>query len=184
MSLGSATTVCNVIFNNTTGDQTISGSTTDTTRFRGVTLAKGAIGNKVICNINVSMASTNITYTAGTWEQTANRLITTSGSLTIGAVGVTSAALKFTGSGSAKIANNINVYGTLLVNTSDSVLVGSGTNKIDQTYNLNSVATYTSGTVVIYGKFATAALCQTTINGANIIIDPKGFAAFPTILRF
>ena len=176
MSLGSATTICNVIFNKTTGDQTITG-TGATTIFRGVTLAKGAVGNKVICDINVSMASTNITFNAGTWEQTAGRLTTTSGSIAIGSLTATSAALNIIGSGSLRITNSLNIYGSLLVNTTDSVIVGSGTHKIDHTYIAGSAATYTSGTVLVYGKFATSALCATTINGANIIIDPKGFAA-------
>ena len=116
-------------------------------------------------------------FLAGTWEQTAGRLTATSGSINIGSLTATSATLNIIGSGSAQIANSLNVYGTLLVNTSDSVIVGSGASKIDQTYVAGAVATYTSGTVLIYGKFATAALTATTINGANIIIDPKGFTA-------
>jgi hypothetical protein len=84
--------------------------------------------------------------------------------------------LNISGSGGAKFTGNLNVSGTLLVNTSDSVIVGSGANKIDHTFVAGAVATYTSGTVVIYGKFSSNALCATTINGANIVIDPKGFA--------
>lgn len=178
LSLGTSTTICNVVFNNTTGNQTISG-TGATTRFREIYLTKGAVANKVVCSINVSMAGTNIIYTAGTWEQTSGRLTTTSGSINIGSLSATSSAFNIIGSGSTRIANNINVYGTLLVNTSDSVIVGSGTNKIDHTYITGSAANYTNGTVVIYGKFASAGLCATTINGANIFIDPRGFAAVP-----
>jgi hypothetical protein len=175
MSLDNSAGVCNVTFNKA-GDQTISG-TGATTRFRQITLDKAAVANKVISTINVMTAGTNIVYTAGTWEQSAGRLTTTSGSIGIGSATATASALNIVGSGSAKIASNINVYGSLLVNTSDSVIVGAGGNKIDLTYVAGSVATFTKGTVVIYGKLATAAVCNTTINGANIVIDPKGFAA-------
>ncbi len=176
MSLATSATICNVIFNKTTGDQTISGSGV-LTRFRGVTIAKGAVANKVICNTNVSMASTNITYVAGTWEQTAGRLSCTSGSLNVGASTVTGCALNIIGSGSVSIASNLNVYGAFLFNTTDSMIVGTGTGKIDLTYILGSSATFTKGTVMVYGKIASAALCATTINGANIVVDPKGFIA-------
>ena len=175
MSLGSSSTVCNVKFNKA-GEQTISGTGT-TTRFRYVYLDKGAVGNKVICNINVSTGNLNVVFLAGTWEQTAGRLTTTSGSINIGSLTATSCALNIIGSGGVQIANSLNVYGTLLVNTSDSLIVGAGNHKIDHTYIAGSSATYTKGTVLIYGKFANSALCATTINGANIIIDPKGFAA-------
>jgi hypothetical protein len=183
MSLGSSTTVCNVIFNNTTGNQTISGTTTDTTRFRGVTLAKGAISNKVICSINVTMASTNITFVAGTWEQNAGRLTTTSGTIGIGTAAGTTFGFSITGSGSAKIASNINNWGTLFINTSDSVIVGTGPSKIDLT-NAGGVATFKSGTVVVYGKFNLASNSKDTISGANIIIDPKGLTASDYAFRY
>ncbi|HAP36268.1 MAG TPA: hypothetical protein DCQ28_10120, partial [Bacteroidetes bacterium] len=176
MSLGTSGTICNVIFNKTTGDQTISGSGV-LTRFRGVTLAKGAVANKVICNTNVSMASVNLTFTAGTWEQTAGRLTCTSGSLNVGALTTTTAALYITGSGSAQIASNLNVYGAFVLNTTDSLIIGTGTGKIDLTYVLGSSATFTKGTVMVYGKIASSALCATTFNGANVFVDPKGFIA-------
>ena len=81
-----------------------------------------------------------------------------------------------TGSGSAKIASNLNSWGTVLVNTTDSVIIGAGPSKFDGTNN-GGVSTFTSGTVVVYGKFNLASGANNTINGANIIIDPKGCVA-------
>jgi hypothetical protein len=90
---------------------------------------------------------------------------------------VTTAGFNLVGSGSASIASNINLYGNLLVNTTDSLIVGSGASKIDLTYINGAVATFTSGTVMIYGKLSASNLTKTTVNGANIFIDPKGFTA-------
>ncbi|MFZ4622454.1 MAG: hypothetical protein ACOYNS_17960, partial [Bacteroidota bacterium] len=174
MSLGTSGTICNVIFNKTNGDQTVSG-TGAMTRFRGVTLAKGTVGNKVICNSNISMSNTNITYVAGTWEQNAGRLTCTSGSMNVGSLTATTAVLNVIGSAGLQIASNLNVYGTFLLNTTDSMIVGTGSGKIDLTYILGASATFTKGTVMVYGKFASAALTQTTFNGANVIVDPKAF---------
>ncbi len=176
MSLGTSGTICNVIFNKTNGDQTVSG-TGSLTRFRGVTLAKGSVTNKVICNSNISMSNTNITYVAGTWEQNAGRLTCTSGSMNVGSLTATTAALNVVGSGGLQIASNLNVYGAFLMNTTDSMIVGTGAGKIDLTYVLGASALFTKGTVLVNGKIASAALTQTTYNGANIIVDPKGFLA-------
>jgi hydroxyethylthiazole kinase-like sugar kinase family protein len=175
MSLGTSGTICNVIFNKTNGDQTVSGTGT-MTRFRGITLAKGAVANKVVCNTNVMMAGTAITYVAGTWEQNAGRIFCTAGSVNVGSLTATAAALNIIGSAGLQIASNLNVYGSFLLNTTDSLIVGSGTGKIDLTYVLNASATFTKGTVMVYGKIASAALTKTTFDGANVIIDPKGFA--------
>ena len=120
MSLGSASTVCNVTFNKV-GTQTISGTTPVLTRFRGITLNKGGVANKVTSSINAFMASLNITFTSGTWEQTAGRLTATSGSQTVATTG----AMIISGSGSITIASNLNINGTLTVNTSDTVSVGA-----------------------------------------------------------
>ena len=88
MSRNRSAGTCNVTFTKA-GNQTISGSgaTSDTTRFRGVTLNKGGVGNKVIASISVLMANTNITFTSGTWEQTSGSLTTTSGSMTVSTTG-------------------------------------------------------------------------------------------------
>jgi hypothetical protein len=175
MSRGNTAGVCHVIFNKA-GDQTLSGTGT-TTRFRNIVLNKTAIANRVISGINVIAAGTPLTIISGSWEQNAGRFTATSGSVAIGSASATSCALNIIGSGGASIYSNINVYGALVVNTSDSLIVGSGGNKIDLTYTTSGVGTFTQGTVVVYGKIATAGVNKTTFNGANVIIDPKGFAA-------
>jgi hypothetical protein len=175
MSRGNTAGICHVTFNKA-GEQTISGTGT-TTRFRSITLDKAAVANKVISSINVTAAGTPLTFIAGTWEQTAGRFAATSGTINIGSLTVTACALNILGSGGVSVASNVNVYGTLLVNTSDSLLVGSGGNKIDLTYIAGAVATFTKGTVVVYGKISNSALTATTFNGANVIVDPKGFGA-------
>ncbi len=175
MSRGNAAGICHVTFNKA-GEQTISG-TGATTRFRSITLDKAAVTNKVISSINVTAAGTPLTFIAGTWEQNAGRFAATSGTINIGSLTATACALNILGSGGVSVASNLNVYGTLLVNTSDSLLVGSGGNKIDLTYIAGAVATFTKGTVVVYGKISNSALTATTFNGANVIVDPKGFGA-------
>jgi hypothetical protein len=174
MSRGNTAGICHVTFNKA-GDQTISG-TGATTRFRSITLNKAAVTNKVISSINVTAAGTPLTFIAGTWEQNAGRYTATSGTINIGSTATTS-ALNIIGSGSASIFSNLNVYGSLLVNTTDSLIVGSGASKIDMTNIIGCVATFTKGTVVVYGKFVTAGVTALTINGANIVIDPKGFTS-------
>jgi hypothetical protein len=173
MSRGISAGICHVIFNKA-GDQTISGTGTPT-RFRSITLDKTAVANKVIASINVTAAGTPLTFLAGTWEQTAGRFTGTSGTINAGSATATGCALNIIGSGSASIFSNLNIFGTLLVNTTDSLIVGSGASKIDLTNISGAVATFTRGTVVVYGKMSTAAVTNTTINGANIIIDPRGF---------
>ncbi|MCX6136400.1 MAG: T9SS type A sorting domain-containing protein [Ignavibacteriales bacterium] len=175
MSRGNTAAVCQSVFTKA-GDQTISGSGA-TTRFRNITLNKTAVANKVLSSINVSAAGTPLTLVAGTWEQSAGRFTATSGSVAVGSLTATSCALNIIGSGGVSIASNLNIYGGLLVNTTDSLIVGAGSQKIDLTYVLGATATFTKGTVMVYGKIANAALTATTFNGANVIIDPKGFAA-------
>ncbi len=175
MSRGNAAGICQVGFNKA-GDQTISGAGA-TTRFRNIWLNKTAVANKVISSINVTAAGTPLGILAGTWEQNANHFTTTSGSVAIGSLTATSCAMNIIGTGGATIYSNINVYGALLVNTSDSLIVGSGGSKIDMTYVLGATGTFTKGSVVVYGKMAMSGLTAVTVNGANIIIDPKGFAS-------
>ncbi len=174
MSRGNTAGVCQVVFTKA-GDQTISG-TGATTRFRTITLNKTAVANKVIASINVTAAGTPLTIVAGTWEQNAGHFIAASGSVAIGSPTATSCAMNIIGTGGATIFSNINVYGALLVNTSDSLIVGSGGSKIDMTYVLGATGTFTKGTVLVYGKWAMSGLTAVTVNGANIIVDPKGFA--------
>jgi hypothetical protein len=175
MSRGNTAGICHVTFNKA-GDQTISG-TGATTRFRSITLNKTAATNKVISSINVTAAGTPLAFIAGTWEQNAGRFTATSGTIGVGSASATSCGFNIIGSGSASIFSNLNIFGSLLVNTTDSLIVGSGAQKIDLTNIIGAVATFTKGTVVVYGKIATAAVTATTFNGANVFIDPKGFAA-------
>jgi hypothetical protein len=172
LSRGNTAGICHVTFNKA-GDQTLTG--TGTTRFRSITLNKAAVANRVISNINLSAAGIPLAFVAGTWEQNAGRFSATSGTINIGSATATNCAFNIIGSGGVAIATTLNVYGSLLVNTTDSLIIGSGANKIDMTNIIGAVATFTKGTVVVYGKFATAGVTATTINGANIIIDPKGF---------
>jgi len=98
------------------------------------------------------------------------------GTVTVNAGGT----LNITGGGGAKFTGNIVVNGTLLVNTTDSVIVGyssTGDKKIDLT-GAAGVATFTQGTVLINGKFNSSALNTTTVNGANIIIDAQGSTGY------
>ena len=175
MSRGNTAGICHVTFTKA-GDQTISG-TGATTRFRSITLNKVAAANKVISSINVSAAGIPLAFVAGTWEQNAGRFTATTGTIGVGSASATSCGLNIIGSGSFSIFSNLNIFGSLLVNTTDSLIVGSGGSKIDLTNIIGASATFTKGTVVISGKLATAAVTATTFNGANIFIDPKGFAA-------
>ena len=175
MSRGNTAGICHVTFTKA-GDQTISG-TGATTRFRSITLNKVAAANKVISSINVSAAGIPLAFVAGTWEQNAGRFTATTGTIGVGSASATSCGLNIIGWGSFSIFSNLNIFGSLLVNTTDSLIVGSGGSKIDLTNIIGASATFTKGTVVIYGKLATAAVTATTFNGANIFIDPKGFAA-------
>jgi hypothetical protein len=177
MSRGNAAGICHVTFTKA-GDQTISGSGT-TTRFRSIALNKTAVANRVVSSINVTAAGTPLAFLGGTWEQNAGRFTATSGSITVGAAGVTSVGLSITGSGGASIYGNINVWGTLIVNTTDSLIVGTGTltAKIDLTNAGGAIGTFTKGTVVIYGKFNMANASIVTFGGANFVVDPKAFTA-------
>jgi hypothetical protein len=165
MSMGTSTALCNVTFNKT-GDQTISGTTPVLTQFRGITLSKSVVGNRVVANINVSMAGSQLfVLTAGTWEQTAGTLAETSGSQSIAAAG--SLIISGTGNFNMVIAGSIAVTGNLTVNTSGTFSLGSGNNSI--TTVTGSTIILTAGTINIYGRL-TLTLGTTTINGAAINI--------------
>ena len=166
MSRNGSTTLCNVTFTYA-GDQTISGSTPVLTRFRGVTLNKGAVANRVVASIDVTMAGSGLwVFTNGTWEQTAGTLSETSGSQTIAATG----AFTLSGSGSFNMvtAGSLTVTGALTVNTSGSFGLGSGNNSVT-VGSATSLATFTAGTMSIYGRL-TITNGSTVINGAAILI--------------
>ncbi|MDP2209798.1 MAG: T9SS type A sorting domain-containing protein [Bacteroidota bacterium] len=133
-----------------------------------MTLSKTAVGNKVICDINVTINGVVIGFTAGTWEQTAGTFTVLSNTQTIGA----DAAWVFSGSGSLNmaVAASIVVTGTLTVNTSGTFVMGSGNNSFTTvgTPTMN----FTAGTITILGRM-NLTLGTATINGANIIIDPQ-----------
>jgi hypothetical protein len=168
MSRGSGSTICNVTFNKA-GTQTISG-TGSLTRFRAIVLDKNSVSNKVVCSINVSDNGSSpgaITFTNGTWEQTANVFTIGSGSQTIPSTG----SIVVSGSGGLAIpSSSPTVSGNLTVNTSGTVTVGAGDNSLTVS---GGTATFASGTVAILGKFVMSG-GSTTISGANIRISPRG----------
>ncbi|HTR82695.1 MAG TPA: T9SS type A sorting domain-containing protein, partial [Bacteroidota bacterium] len=130
----------------------------------------GAVGNRVVASIDVSMAGSALwVFTNGTWEQTAGTLSETSGSQTIAATG----ALVLSGSGSFNmvIAGSLTVTGSLTVNTSGTFMIGSGNNSVT-VGSSTSLATFTSGTVTVYGRL-TITNGTTTINGASILIKQQ-----------
>ena len=179
-----ALATCNVTFNATV-NQLVTGTTPVLTRFRGVTLNKGGIGNEVLCNIDVSKSgSGTFLLTAGTWEQTAGMLTFSNGNEVWGAAG----GLKITGSASfadpgASLGSSTPfVQGILTVNTTGTFAQGSGNNSI----NIGSGGTcsLTAGTITLYGKLGLQSGSNTTINGANITIHQQGTALAPRSANF
>jgi hypothetical protein len=170
----STSRVVNTTFNNTSSDQTITGSPT-LTQFYGVTLSKGSSTRKVICSINASIdgGSSAITYTSGTWEQSAGTVTFGSGNQ-----GITSnGGFELSGSGSASFPSSITgsggsggVAGTFTVNTSGTLTVGVGNNRLE--IGTGGTGTFTAGTVTIGGRL-TFSGGSTTINGASINVDPQ-----------
>jgi hypothetical protein len=177
MSLGSSTTICNVTFNKA-GDQTISGAGT-TTRFRGVTLTKTAIANKVICSVNVTQGgggSFLATGSTGTWEQSAGTFTSSSASIVTGA----NAGISITNTGNwTQTSTSLTINGTLNINTNGIVTIGGAgsSNKLDLT-PAGSNTTISAGTININGKLAIASLGGTVnISGGTINIDPTTLVA-------
>lgn len=178
MSRGSSTTVCNVTFNGT-GEQDLSGTTPVLTRFRGITLTKSNVSDKVKCTIDTYFGgSALLLLTTGTWEQNAGNLINTSGNQTLGSA---NGVLLIDGSGGYTNYNSTNLNaslgaslavsaGTFTVNTSGTVRIGCGNNSL--TCTTPGVVNLTSGTVQIFGRL-TLTTGTSTINGANVFIDPQ-----------
>ena len=179
-TVNTSTTVCNVTFNNTSGDQTISGSTPVLTRFQGVTLSKSVVGNKVISSIDTYIGGSNLfVLTAGTWNQHAGNLINGNGNKTLG---VAAGKLLIDGSGgytnydgpsyqtpkytSASLAVTL---GTFEVNTSGLVQIGVGSNSVT---NTGGTINLLGGNIYIYGRL-TITSGNNTINGASVYIDPN-----------
>jgi len=166
----SATAVCNVTFNNTSGNQNVTGSTPFITRFRGIALSKGAVGNEVLCNIGVSKSGSSVfVLTAGTWEQTADTLTFSNGNETLSSANG-SLVISGTGNFSDPGASLTISGGNITCNTSGSFLQGSGNNS---TTISSGTLNFTSGTVTLNGKLVMSG-GTTTINGANITINQQG----------
>jgi len=172
MSLNSSTMICNVTFTKA-GDQNISGTTPVITRFRGVTLNKGAVGNRVVCSIDASKSGSAVfLLTVGTWEQTAGTLTFTSGNETIPATGslIISGSGNFSDTGASLGSAAPYDLGNLTVNTTGTFVLGGGNNTLGiNGGTLNLLA----GTITIGGKIALAG-GTTTIAGANITINQQG----------
>lgn len=171
MSMGTSTSVCNATFNKVaTSDQIISG-TGVTTRFRGITLNRANIADKVTSSINVIMnGSALFIFTKGTWEQTAGILTVVGGNQSVSANG----SLIFSGSGGLlQTGSSWDISGNLTVNTSGTVTIGAGNNRLATTAG-TATLNFLAGTVNINGRLSLVTASSTTIiNGANIIIDPQ-----------
>jgi hypothetical protein len=176
---------CTVTFNSSSAsDQNITGTTPILTRFRNVSISRGAQANKVVCNINVTGAGGFFTTTyTGTWEQTAGTFSVTSGNVNIGLLTPTpnnACTFNIIGTASAKILTSLNIFGTFLVNTSGTIEVGSGIDKLDLTAKFTApthvTATFTAGLIKVYGKLVTVGDNDVKFQGADFIVDPKAFA--------
>jgi hypothetical protein len=178
MSRNSSTTVCNVTFNGT-GEQDLSGTSPVLTRFRGITLTKSSASDKVKSTIDAYFGgSALLLLTTGTWEQNVGNLINTSGNQTLGS---SNGVLLIDGTGGYTNYNTTNLNaslgaslavsaGTFTVNTTGTVRIGCGNNSV--TCITPGVVNLTSGTVQIFGRL-TLTTGTSTINGANIFIDPN-----------
>ena len=171
MSLGSTTTVCNVTFNNTTGNQTINGTAPVMTRFRGITVAKSAVANKVLASIDITQAGNGLfVFTSGAWEQTAGTFTVTSGSVTVAAG--TALIISGTANWYQYVNNNLTIAGTFTMSTSGTVTIGNGNNKFDCAAATANV-TLQSGTMNVFGKVALGGGGIFNLTGTNINVDPQ-----------
>lgn len=178
MSRNSSTTVCAVTFNGT-GEQDLSGTTPVLTRFRGITLTKSSKTDPVKSTIDTYFGgSALLLLTTGTWEQNAGNLINLSGNQTLGSA---NGVLLIDGSGGYTNYNTTNSNaslgaslavsaGTFTVNTTGNVLIGCGNNSV--TCTTPGIINFTKGNIYISGRL-TLTTGTSTINGANIFIDPN-----------
>ncbi len=165
-----ATSTINTTFNGA-ADQAITGAGTPTTRFNKVTLDKGAPGVKVTCALQTSLrgGANTVTWTNGTWEQTANRVAFSSGAQTIGATG----GLILSGTGRADFERDLTVNGVLTVNstgTAPVLALGKGQHTLEVLSG--AVATFTAGVANINGQLKLSG-GTTTLDGAIINLDPQ-----------
>lgn len=172
LSPASATSVVDITFNKTDGNQSI---TNGSYRLNKVTLDKGSVSNKVTTgrNVDVFGGANAFTWTAGTWEQTNRLLDFKSGAQSITANG----ALVLSGSGRANFPRDLTISGgSLTVNstgTSPVLEVGRG----DDTFEVGpggagGTVTLTAGDVLIQGQFLMSS-GTTTLDGAAIKVDPQ-----------
>ena len=183
-----STTVCNVTFNSTTGDQTISGTTPVLTRFQGVTLTKAGISNKVVSTIDTYVGGGSFTLTTGTWNQHAGNLINSNGTKTLSSatgkllIDGTAGYTNYVGSGyqfPQYTSGSLAVTGgTFEVNTSGKVQIGAGNNNIT---NTGGTINFLGGNIYVYGRIQLTA-GNNTFSGANIYIDPNPSASSGTYM--
>lgn len=161
------THVIEITFNKT-GDQNV--SNTGTMTFNKITMSKGSVSNRVIASgdMTVGSGAADFDPTDGTWEQTSGILSKSGGNIDVSATG----GLVFSGSGSLDMAVNASLItnGILTVNTSGSVSIGHGNNRLEVS---NGTAAFTAGTINIGGRL-TLDGGSTVIDGADIRIDPQG----------
>ncbi len=153
-------------------DQTISSSGTPAlVTFGTIILNRSNASYKVVCSVtaNTTPSGQMITYTNGTWEQSAGTLTFGTGSTqTIPTTGV----LLLSGTGSLTQTGSLTVNGTLTVNTGGALNIGSGNNNI-QISGSGAIANFTSGVINCNGRFQVATNAVVNINGGSIII-PTG----------
>lgn len=144
--------IVNVVFNNTSADQTISGTSPTRTRFNKITLDKGSSSRKVTASIDVTISggTDSITWTNGAWEQTVGTMNFTSGNQTLTANG----NLTVNNSGSISFADSLIVTGgTFTIDTSGTTTIGGSDNRME--INSGTVA-LKSGTVNVGGRIGPA----------------------------
>ncbi|NOZ48620.1 MAG: hypothetical protein GXP37_01070 [Chloroflexi bacterium] len=161
------THVIEITFNKT-GDQNV--SNTGTMTFNKITMSKGSVSNRVIASgdMTVGSGAADFDPADGTWEQTSGILSKSGGNIDVSATG----GLVFSGSSGLSMAVNASLIsaGIFTVNTSGTVAIGNGTNRLEVS---GGTATFTAGTVDVGGRLSLRG-GTTTINGANISIDPQG----------
>jgi hypothetical protein len=159
--------VIGVTFNKA-GDQTVTGSGTIT--FKKVTLNKGSAANKVVASSNVTVGSgaDDFDPNNGAWEQANGILTKSGGTVDIGANG----GLLVSGSGSLSFGGALSLInaGVLTVDTSGSVTLGEGNNRLETLSD--GTTSFESGTVNIDGRLALTS-GSTTFSGAAVTIDPQ-----------
>lgn len=153
---------------NKADDQSVSGNGSLT--FNKIVLSKGSVSNKVIASASLSVGSGADDFDPdnGTWEQNGGVLSRGgTANIEVGASG----GLIFSGSGGLSCNGGLINGGTLTVNTSGSLSLGNGNDRLET--SAGGITTLTAGIVNVNGKFTLASDSTTTINGATIHLDPQ-----------